>query len=66
MLQSLRTGDRETSKPVIFVLDEFHLFCSHRNQTLLYNLFEAAQASWVSIPKKTLIHKLISQKNIPQ
>lgn len=48
LLQSLKTGDRETSKPVIFVLDEFHLFCLHRNQTLLYNLFEAAQANWVS------------------
>uniref|UniRef100_A0A1B6LXP6 Origin recognition complex subunit 4 n=1 Tax=Graphocephala atropunctata TaxID=36148 RepID=A0A1B6LXP6_9HEMI len=49
LLQSLRSGDRNTSKPVIFILDEFHLFCSHRNQTLLYNLFEAAQASWAPI-----------------
>ncbi|XP_054268285.1 origin recognition complex subunit 4-like [Macrosteles quadrilineatus] len=49
LLHSLKTGDKETSKPVIFILDEFHLFCYHRNQTLLYNLFEAAQASYAPI-----------------
>uniref|UniRef100_A0A1B6E7S1 Origin recognition complex subunit 4 n=1 Tax=Clastoptera arizonana TaxID=38151 RepID=A0A1B6E7S1_9HEMI len=49
LLQSLKTGDKEVSKPVIFVLDEFHLFCTHRNQTLLYNLFDAAQSSQAPI-----------------
>ena len=43
LLSSLRSGDRD-SKPVVFVLEEFHLFCSHHNQTLLYNLFDVAQS----------------------
>ena len=44
LLASLRTGDRATSRPIAFVLDEFDLFTEHRNQTLLYNLFDTAQA----------------------
>lgn len=34
----------ETSKSVVFVLDEFDLFTTHPRQTLLYNLFDIAQA----------------------
>lgn len=34
----------KTSKSVIFVLDEFDLFTTHARQTLLYNLFDIAQA----------------------
>ncbi|XP_071535728.1 origin recognition complex subunit 4 isoform X3 [Panulirus ornatus] len=45
LLESLRSGSKETSKPVIFILDEFDLFCHHRNQTLLYNLFDVAQSA---------------------
>lgn len=30
---------------VIFVLEEFDLFCAHHNQTLLYNLFDIAQSA---------------------
>jgi energy-coupling factor transporter ATP-binding protein EcfA2 len=33
-----------TTKSVIFVLDEFDLFAAHPRQTLLYNLFDIAQA----------------------
>jgi origin recognition complex subunit 4 len=33
-----------TTKSVIFVLDEFDLFTTHARQTLLYNLFDIAQA----------------------
>lgn len=47
LLASLRTGDKRSSKPVIFVLDEFDLFCEHHNQTLLYNLFDTAQTKAV-------------------
>jgi origin recognition complex subunit 4 len=43
LLKCLRSGDHH-SKPVVFVLEEFHLFCSHHNQTLLYNLFDVAQS----------------------
>ncbi|KAI9756778.1 MAG: hypothetical protein M4579_003695 [Chaenotheca gracillima] len=34
----------QTSKSVVIVLDEFDLFASHPRQTLLYNLFDIAQA----------------------
>lgn len=34
----------QTAKSVIIVLDEFDLFASHPRQTLLYNLFDIAQA----------------------
>lgn len=45
LLQCLKEGDRECSKSVIFILDEFDLFCHHQNQTLLYNLFDVAQSA---------------------
>lgn len=44
LLSSLRSGNREKAKSVIFVLEEFDLFCSHHNQTLLYNLFDVSQS----------------------
>lgn len=34
----------QTAKSVIFILDEFDLFTTHSRQTLLYNLFDIAQA----------------------
>ena len=48
LLASLKTGDT-TSKPIIFILDHFESFCSHKNQTLLYNLFDVAQSRAVPI-----------------
>ncbi|KAI1749994.1 origin recognition complex subunit 4 C-terminus-domain-containing protein [Xylaria castorea] len=36
--------DGVTSKSVIFIIDEFELFATHARQTLLYNLFDVAQA----------------------
>ncbi|XP_022197552.2 origin recognition complex subunit 4 [Nilaparvata lugens] len=45
LLHSLRNGEDKISKAVIFVLEEFHLFCAHRNQTLLYNLFDTVQST---------------------
>jgi len=38
------TGVGKTSKSVVFILDEFDLFTTHPRQTLLYNLFDIAQA----------------------
>lgn len=35
-------GDRDR-QAVIFVLEHFSLFTRHKNQTLLYNLFEIAR-----------------------
>ncbi|KAF3062074.1 Origin recognition complex subunit 4 [Daldinia childiae] len=36
--------DGVTSKSVVFIIDEFDLFATHARQTLLYNLFDIAQA----------------------
>ncbi|KAK3943896.1 origin recognition complex subunit 4 [Diplogelasinospora grovesii] len=36
--------DGLTSRSVIFIIDEFDLFATHARQTLLYNLFDIAQA----------------------
>ena len=33
-----------TSTSVVFIMDEFDLFATHARQTLLYNLFDIAQA----------------------
>ncbi|KAJ8681427.1 hypothetical protein QAD02_017214 [Eretmocerus hayati] len=49
LLESLKSGDKKRSKPVIFILDEFDLFCAHQNQTLLYNLFDVAQSAQAPI-----------------
>ncbi|XP_053554253.1 origin recognition complex subunit 4 isoform X1 [Bombina bombina] len=45
LLEALKTGDRTCSCPVLFILDEFDLFAHHKNQTLLYNLFDIAQSA---------------------
>lgn len=37
-------GVNKTTKSIIFILDEFDLFTTHPRQTLLYNLFDIAQA----------------------
>ncbi|ROW02244.1 hypothetical protein VSDG_02483 [Cytospora chrysosperma] len=36
--------DGITSKSIVFIIDEFDLFATHARQTLLYNLFDIAQA----------------------
>ena len=45
-------------KSVIFIIDEFDLFASHPRQTLLYNLFDAAQSSNAPIAVLGLTTKL--------
>ncbi|XP_026217196.1 origin recognition complex subunit 4 [Anabas testudineus] len=45
LLEALKKGDRSSSRPVLFVLDEFDLFAHHKNQTLLYNLFDVSQSA---------------------
>ncbi|KAJ8869692.1 hypothetical protein PR048_028687 [Dryococelus australis] len=47
LLQCLKSGVRESSKCVIFIMEEFDLFCGHHNQTLLYNLFDVAQSAQI-------------------
>ena len=48
VLEAFRGGSSQSSKSVIFILDEFDLFCNHKNQSLLYNLFDVAQSAQVS------------------
>ncbi|XP_008501406.1 origin recognition complex subunit 4 isoform X1 [Calypte anna] len=45
LLEALRKGNRTSSCPVLFILDEFDLFVHHKNQTLLYNLFDISQSA---------------------
>lgn len=49
LLDCLKSGDRSRSKSVIFILEEFDLFCAHGNQTLIYNLFDVAQSAQAPI-----------------
>lgn len=49
LLDCLKSGDRSSSKSVIFILEEFDLFCAHGNQTLIYNLFDVAQSAQAPI-----------------
>lgn len=43
-LDSIKIGDSSTSKPILFVLEEFDEFTSHTGQALLYNLFDISQS----------------------
>uniref|UniRef100_A0A8C6WUI7 Origin recognition complex subunit 4 n=1 Tax=Neogobius melanostomus TaxID=47308 RepID=A0A8C6WUI7_9GOBI len=49
LLEALKKGDRSSSRPVLFLLDEFDLFVHHKNQTLLYNLFDVSQSAQAPI-----------------
>lgn len=49
LLDCLKSGNKKTSKSVIFILDEFDSFCQHHNQTLLYNLFDISQSAQTAI-----------------
>ncbi|KAH8401827.1 hypothetical protein KR009_008180 [Drosophila setifemur] len=48
LLQCLKAGGKQ-SKSVVFILEEFDLFCTHHNQTLLYNLFDVSQSAQAPI-----------------
>lgn len=47
-----------TSKSVVFIIDEFDLFATHARQTLLYNLFDIAQARKAPIAVLGLTNKI--------
>lgn len=49
LLDCLKAGHRGKSKCVIYILEEFDLFCAHANQTLIYNLFDVAQSAQAPI-----------------
>lgn len=47
LLTSLKAGrDRQR---LIFIIENFELFCAHHNQALLYNLFDVAQSAQTPI-----------------
>ncbi|XP_060113129.1 origin recognition complex subunit 4 [Heteronotia binoei] len=49
LLEALKRGDRADTCPVLFILEEFDLFVHHKNQTLLYNLFDVSQSAQTPI-----------------
>lgn len=53
------SGDRTSSRPVLFVLDEFDLFAHHKNQTLLYNLFDVSQSTQAPVAVVGLTCRLV-------
>lgn len=56
----LPPGDRSSSRPALFVLDEFDLFAHHKNQTLLYNLLDVSQSAQAPIAVVGLTCRLVS------
>lgn len=62
---SFPPGDRSSSRPVLFVLDEFDLFAHHKNQTLLYNLFDVSQSAQAPIAVVGLTCRLVRLLNLP-
>ncbi|XP_042202117.1 origin recognition complex subunit 4-like [Callorhinchus milii] len=49
LLTALKSGERSSTRPVLFVLEEFDLFVQHKNQALLYNLFDVAKSAQTPI-----------------
>lgn len=54
----------KTTKSVIIILDEFDLFASHPRQTLLYNLFDIAQAKKAPVAVLGLTTKVDVTENL--
>lgn len=49
VLESLKSSNRNEAKPLIIVLDQLEYFTHHKNQTLLYNLFDVVQSHQAAI-----------------
>ena len=58
-LHLLTSGDRSSSRPVLFILDEFDLFAHHKNQTLLYNLLDVSQSAQTPVAVVGLTCRLV-------
>ena len=52
-------GSRET-RSIVFVLDEFDLFAQHKNQSLLYNLFDVSQSRQTPVAVIGVTCRLVS------
>ena len=59
LLDLLRRGNK-TSKSVAFVIEEFDLFAQHKNQTLLYNLFDVCQSACTPVCVLGITARLVS------
>ena len=53
------SGGKHT-KSILFVLDEFDLFAQHKNQTLLYNLFDVSQSAMAPVCVLGMTTRLVS------
>lgn len=62
---SFYPGDRRSSRPVLFILDEFDLFAHHKNQTLLYNLLDVSQSAQAPVAVVGLTCRLVRPINSP-
>lgn len=49
ILETLINDSSTVDRPIVFILEEFQLFCSHRKQTLLYTLMDASQSTKVPV-----------------
>lgn len=58
-------GDRSSSRPVLFILDEFDLFAHHKNQTLLYNLLDVSQSAQAPVAVVGVTCRLVRLLNLP-
>lgn len=56
---SLPQGDKSSSRPVFFILEEFDLFAHHKNQTLLYNLLDVSQSAQAPVAVVGLTCRLV-------
>uniref|UniRef100_A0A8B9KJ02 Origin recognition complex subunit 4 n=1 Tax=Astyanax mexicanus TaxID=7994 RepID=A0A8B9KJ02_ASTMX len=59
LLEALKKGDKSSSRPVFFILDEFDLFAHHKNQTLLYNLLDVSQSAQAPVAVVGLTCRLV-------
>ncbi|TSK62662.1 Origin recognition complex subunit 4 [Bagarius yarrelli] len=64
LLDALKKGDKSSSRPVFFILDEFDLFAHHKNQTLLYNLLDVSQSAQapVAVDVLELLEKRVKSR----
>lgn len=50
VFEKLKDKKIENAQPcILFILDEFHLFCGHKKQLLLYNLFDVIRSTKATI-----------------
>ncbi|KAJ3272394.1 origin recognition complex subunit 4 [Terramyces sp. JEL0728] len=48
VISTLKSGNQDTV-PIVFIVEELDLFCSHNKQILLYNLFDVSQSNQTPI-----------------